>query len=224
MTGSQRHLAWHSGSPPWGAFPSKPAHSRHWRLGGWGLVLLLGLGLGSCDRLWDSTPTDVSLNEGSGQFIRRTLGGKFLVSQIDPIQLKLTRGWQPAPPGILHDSAELNAFNPDQAMYFIAVGENRATVGADSLDNQAMIYLDLFKRGFDRVTSSEERTSLNNVGGFPAVQYRIQGEVLGAEVAYLHTTIQLGGQFYQVVVWTPEERYYENVGAMEDIVQQFGEI
>jgi hypothetical protein len=194
----------------------------------WGRVLAMTVAAGllgtGCERLWDSTPTEVSSVSSDGvQFVRRTMGGRALVSRLDPIQLRLNRGWQAAPQGVLHDSAELSAFNPGQSIYLITVGESRDVVGPGSLENQAQVYLDLLKRGFDQVTSSEERTAVTNVNGFPAVQYRVQGEVLGENVAYLHTTIELGGQYYQVVVWTPADRYYENAAAMEDIVMQFGE-
>lgn len=56
------------------------------------------------------------------------------------------------------------------------------------------------KRGFDRVLSNEQRTQVERINNFPAVQYELKGDVLTQAVAYLHTTIQMDERYYQVVV------------------------
>jgi hypothetical protein len=42
-------------------------------------------------------------------------------------------------------------------------------------------------------------------------------------VAYLHTTIEMGDHYYQVVVWTPDDLRMANADAMESVVKEFSE-
>jgi hypothetical protein len=40
-------------------------------------------------------------------------------------------------------------------------------------------------------------------------------------VAYLHTTVAMNDRYYQVVAWTPNSRYSQNVDEMQAIIQEF---
>ena len=69
--------------------------------------------------------------------------------------------------------------------------------------------------------SAETLTGVDSVNGLDAVQYELQGEIFGAEAAYLHTTVELNDRYYQVVAWTPTERFNENYDEMQNIIQEF---
>lgn len=186
------------------------------------VVASLGLSLAGCGPVGTSSGLENSASDTSNQFVNRSVRGNLLVSKMLPIRLRLRNGWQPAPENILHDSADLQAYNPDADIFLIVLGERRASVVAGSLEEQASRYLQLMKTGMSQTLANESLTEVNSIGSAPAVQYELRGVVLEKPVAYLHTTVQLDENYYQVVVWTPDDLRTANIGEMKAIVQGFG--
>ncbi len=159
----------------------------------------------------------------ANQYVDRGFRGNLLVSRLKPISLRLNNGWQAAPAGTLNTSADLEAYNPDQTMFLVVLGEDRAAVAPGNLDDQASFYLQILKGGLTQVIANQERTGVDRVNGFPAVQYQLRGDVNQNPIAYLHTTVEMGDNYYQVVVWTPDDLRIANGDAMRAIVQEFRE-
>jgi hypothetical protein len=183
-------------------------------------LVSLGLGLSGCQTLGLSQllgTTDEAMTTQS--LVRRPFRANDLSSNMLPVRLRLGSGWQPAPSGSLHNRADLEAYNPDAVMYLVVLGEPHSAVDDRPLEDQATAYIRLLQQGLDRTTNGETQTGVQEVNGFPAVQYQVQGEVLGRSVAYLHTTVDMDDHYYQVVVWTPEDRFSANADAMEAMVQ-----
>lgn len=178
------------------------------------------LGATGCSTLGLSR-TPESSGEMSNQYIDRGFRGDTLVSRMKPVSLRLPNGWESAPTGSLHPNADLEAYNLDQDVFLVVVGESRAAVSQGNLDDQANIYLQILKGGFTQVVANQSRTGVDRVNGFPAVQYEVRGNVGQQPVAYLHTTVEMGEDYYQVVVWTPDNLRMTNADAMRAIVQEF---
>ncbi|MBE9113874.1 hypothetical protein IQ273_31375 [Nodosilinea sp. LEGE 07298] len=194
-----------------------------YRRGGPTLVAgLVVLGLTGCDTLGLSRSPEES-DEMGNQYVDRGFGGNRLVSRMKPIQLRLQNGWQAAPAGTLNPTADLEAYNPDQDMFLVVLGESRAAVTPGNLEEQANNYLQILKGGFSEVITNQARTGVERVNSFPAVQYEVSGEVAQRPVAYLHTTVEMGEEYYQVVVWTPNDLRAANAGAMQSVVQEFSD-
>ena len=161
-----------------------------------------------------------SVETDSNQRIDRNFRGRSLVSKYSAVRLSLPRGWQPVPSNDLHPTAEIQAYHPQKDIYAIVVGEDQADVSAPGdLNKQAQIYLQLLKGRLNQVLSQENLTEVNEVGGVEAVQYDLSGSVYGTEVAYLHTTIEINDHYYQIVAWTPNDRFVDNADEMKAIVQ-----
>ncbi|HSM80501.1 MAG TPA: hypothetical protein VLS96_02390 [Nodosilinea sp.] len=186
---------------------------------------LLALGLTGCATLGLSPTASNADNADAmdNQRVDRTFRGDMLVSRIKPVRLRLPSGWQPAPTGTLHSNADLEAYNLDETMYLVVLGESRTEVRPGNLDEQASNYLQILKSGFAQVVDNQSRTEVTQVGGFPAVQYEVRGDVGQQTVAYLHTTVEMGDNYYQVVVWTPNNLHSANIAAMQSVVQEFRE-
>jgi hypothetical protein len=157
----------------------------------------------------------------ANQYVDRGFRGTMLVSRLKPVSLRLQNGWRAAPAGTLHANADLEAYNPDQTMFLIVLGEDRTAVAPGNLEDQANFYLQILKGGFTQVMGDQSRTEVNEINGFPAVQYEVRGDVAQNPVAYLHTTVEMGDNYYQVVVWTPDDLRMANADAMRAIVQEF---
>lgn len=193
----------------------------HPQISGIAVCLVVVSGLGGCGFLWDATPNaGPGSGKGTYQAVHSSLRGKVLESTQAPIQLALPRGWQAAPNRTLHNSADLDAYNPGREIYLVVLGEERSQVQFNQLEENAAEYRRLLTRGFAG-QPEEARTNLDRVDNFPAVQYEIRGKVGSQAVVYLHTTTEVGTKYYQIVVWTPAERYADNEAAMRRIVEDF---
>jgi hypothetical protein len=191
-----------------------------WRVG----VIGLGLGmlLSGCQTLGLAGSSPDADTEAGNQYVSRSVRGSRLISRNVPASLGLRRGWEPAPFPALHPSSDLQAYHPGQGIFLVVLGESKTSVTPGTLEQQAIQYLELMKLGFDTVTSAEARTGVSQVGTYPAVQYALQASVRGESVAYLHTTVEMGENYYQVVTWTKADRYPANADEMRAVVQEFG--
>ena len=189
-------------------------------------LLSLGLGLGlllsGCETLGLSGSSPDPDTDYGNQYVTRSVRGSRLVSRTLPASLGLRRGWQPAPAQSLHPSSDLQAYHPGQGIFLIVLGESKANVPPGMLEQQAIQYLQLMRLSFDRVTSPEARTQVSQISNYPVVQYTLQADVRGQAVAYLHTTVEMGEHYYQVVTWTDANRYPVNTDEMQAMVQEFG--
>lgn len=187
---------------------------------GLALVAMMALGLAGCGTLGLSRSQSDSAAM-TNQRVDQSFRGKTLVSRLKPVQMNLPNGWEAAPTGSLHGNADLEAYNPNETMFLVVLGEDRDAVAQGNLQDQANIYLQILKGGLDSIVANQSLTSVDRVGSFPAVQYEVRGDLSQRTVAYLHTTIEMGDNFYQVVVWTPDDLRIANNEAMRVIVQEF---
>lgn len=183
-------------------------------------ALVLGLSLTGCFSLSGDLDETAAVGNNAQPRMRNTLRGQVLENPQEQIQVRLPRGWEMAEPEALHNSAELYAYSPDREIYFIVVGESANSVNYFSLQDNAREYRRLLGNGFDAV-GQEEVTDLQVVGEDPAVQYLVRGQVQGTPVAYLHTTVASNDRYYQVVAWTPEDRYNQNRDEMQSVIASF---
>ncbi|WOD40797.1 hypothetical protein [Nodosilinea sp. E11] len=186
------------------------------------VVAAVALGVTGCGTLGLSRSLDGNGTMDS-QRVDRSFRDDTLVSRLKPVRLRLQNGWQAAPTGSLHPNADLEAHNLDQSMFLIVLGEDRNAVAPGNLEDQANFYLQILKGGFAQVIGNQARTGVERINGFPAVQYEVRGEVSQRPVAYLHTTVEMGDNYYQVVVWTPDDLRVANSEAMRAIAQEFRE-
>jgi hypothetical protein len=59
------------------------------------------------------------------------------------------------------------------------------------------------------------------IGGQPALEYEITGAADNLKLCYLHTTVELGGYFHQVIAWTLSSRCRSGKPQLRQIVESF---
>lgn len=187
-----------------------------------GLGLGLGVLLSGCQTLGLAGSDPNAPNDYGNQYVAQSVQGRRLISRTVPASLGLRRGWQAVPAQTFHPSSDLQAHHPGQAIFVVVIGESKANVPPGTVEQQAMEYLQLLRLGVDRITSPEARTGVNQVSNYPAVQYAFQADVRGQSVAYLHTTVEMGEHYYQVVTWTSANRHPTNADEMRAITLGFG--
>ncbi|ASC72794.1 uncharacterized protein XM38_037530 [Halomicronema hongdechloris C2206] len=137
------------------------------------------------------------------------------------LQIKVPTGWQPD--ARLHDSAELEAGNPEQEAYVIVLSEAISAVSYSGLEDNALTYKRAIVNGLDSQPEREVKTSVSLESGLSGVQYEIHGEYRDQSLVYLHTTVVSDTHYYQIVAWSAADRFEENQETLQDIIQSFQE-
>ena len=135
-------------------------------------------------------------------------------------QVRVPAGWVKATD--LNDEADLQVANRRDNAFFIVLSEPKSDFGAD-IDYRAHAKLTL-NHIMDAVTNPEVTgpTALR-VGGLPAVQYVVQGNVKALRIVYLHTTVEGKETFHQLLGWTTPSRLDRNRPVLEGIIASFTE-
>ena len=167
-----------------------------------------------------STDAETGATEVSPQVVRRTLRGRTLRDASQRVQVQLPRGWEPAPSGTLHDSADIYARNVDERLYLLVVSENDSNVQRFGIDDNAHEYRMLLANALDSPPELT-RTDVNEINGPSAVQYEISGRVDGVAVVYLHTTVVVEDTYYQIVTWTEESRFPIAEEEFQEVIGSF---
>jgi hypothetical protein len=184
-------------------------------------LMLLGATLVACGSREAANSVVDSVATTSNQRVERNLRGESIVSKESAVRLRLPRGWEPVPGNALHPAAELQAYHVAREIYLIVLGEDQANVrNSGDLNQQAQAYLQILQGGLSQVFSQATATDVASVNGLNAVQYSLSGEVFGTQATYLHTTVAMNDRYYQVVAWTPSERFSENREEMQAIIQE----
>ena len=135
----------------------------------------------------------------------RQAGARVLIDQsLGLARLELPDGWRQAQD--LNESASIEAVHSLLGRHVIVISDAiedfvpEMTVYEHSVNTRAEL------TGSIRLiscTGPERRT----VGGFPALQYEIEGFFQQTRIKYLHTTVAGPRAFHQVLAWATQSRY-----------------
>lgn len=187
------------------------------------VIVGLGLPMTGCVQWGNSTRTageEIESLPTTQQSVRRTLRGRYLQDGEGQFQVRLPSNWEPSSDQSLNASADLRAMNRRNDIYFVAIAEPTSAVQANGLEGNAQIYRQLLISALDQ-GGTETPTGVTQFNGYPAVQYEIRGQVQGTPIVYLHTTVAVEDQLYQLVAWTPADQYPDNQEEMQNIILSF---
>ncbi|MBE9060117.1 hypothetical protein [cf. Phormidesmis sp. LEGE 11477] len=175
--------------------------------------MLLTSGLGGCGTRTESSADTTSLTDQIPNN-RPTV----LENRDTGVRITVPPQWENA--SLLRGDADIYATYPSQALYASVVSENDTRIGQFGLEDNAEQYRRLIERELNDYETST-RTGVDEVNGYPAVQYEIRGQVEGVPVVYLHTTVRGTDSYYQVVGWTRRELYADNRETLQEIIASF---
>ncbi|MGF1459486.1 MAG: hypothetical protein ACFBSG_10715 [Leptolyngbyaceae cyanobacterium] len=148
--------------------------------------------------------------------------GQVLQNETAGIAITLPGSW--SADSQLHNSAELQASDPDKQLYLIVVAEDADKLMRLGLKENAANYREMLRQ---RMTAyeSESATEVAFIDGDFATQYEVRGRVdENTPVVYLHTTVVSEDRYYQIVAWTTPEQYAEYRSELRGIAETFREI
>lgn len=120
------------------------------------------------------------------------------------------------------DSVSLHYEAPDRELYVIVIDESKAKIISFGLDYDLETYMKIASRTLDSAGMYVNKPlTINN---YKALQTEIKTKHKDKMVVYKLTAIETPKFFYQVLVWTTEDRYDSNKEDMEKIVSSFKEV
>jgi len=63
-----------------------------------------------------------------------------------------------------------------------------------------------------------------DIGGNPALRYRLTGSVDGLNIVYWHITIETENHYHQMLMWSLKSKFAQNQDDFESVLQSFAEI
>ena len=115
----------------------------------------------------------------------------------------------------LNKRASLQAAYKDKDLYVIVISDPKSTVGNMTLEQHHQTTRDRMLKEMSN-SSSTSAVPLN-IDGYPALQDEISGTENTTTLTFLHTTVDDGDSFHQVLAWTLKSRWPANQAALRGV-------
>ena len=119
----------------------------------------------------------------------------------------------------LNSQAQLQAANKAGEMYVIVIGDAKSTVPNMTLQQHHQLTRDHMLQRMEN--SSATATVSVNIDGHPALQDEVSGTQSGTALTFLHTTVDEGDSFEQVLAWTLRSRWHKHNEELRNVTNSF---
>ncbi len=152
----------------------------------------------------------------------QSIVGTAVVSPDGDMQITVPEGWKEDRQ--LNDQAQLQAANLDKELYLIVLSEAKADLPTDmNLVRHSEITRSIVVENLSNAEVTGP-TSVTRVGEYPAVQYEIRGTLKDINVLYVHTTVETGDRFNQILAWTLPDNYDSSKEELQRTISSFREL
>jgi len=104
-------------------------------------------------------------------------------------------------------------------MYLIVITDTKAAVGDLTLEQHHQLTRDRMLQKLKNASASESVPL--TIDGHPAVQDELSGMEKGTNVVFLHTTVDDGDHFQQILAWTLKSRWQQQNKLLHEITRSF---
>ena len=119
----------------------------------------------------------------------------------------------------LNQKASLQAAYKDKEMYVMVLSEPKSTVPNMTLEQNHQLSRDhMLQKMTNSSATQPVSTSIDN---HPALQDELTGTDNGSNIVFLHTTIDEGDNFDQILAWTLKSRWPAQQQELRDATQSF---
>jgi uncharacterized RDD family membrane protein YckC len=151
------------------------------------------------------------------EFSKNRKGEKIVRSTDGQIQVTVPADWVGHPE--LHDEASIEVGNGWKELYLIVLRENKSDFVGMNLDKYSQITKEILEESLEFPETSEP--SEFRINDNDAVQYEIRGISEGLEVVFLHTSVEDGRNYYQVLAWTLNSYFRNRKTLLQEVIQSF---
>ena len=119
----------------------------------------------------------------------------------------------------LNKEAKLQAACPSKDLYVVVITDSKSTIGDMTLPEHHKRTRDHM---LQKMSSSSATIPLSlNIDGHPALEDEVTGTENGAILTFLHTTVDGGDNFYQILAWTAKSHWAAHKGELDEVTQSF---
>jgi hypothetical protein len=119
----------------------------------------------------------------------------------------------------LNKEAKLQVGDKGKEMYLIVIGDPKAALQNMTLDKHHQITRDRMLQKMQNSSATE--TASLTIDGHPALQDEVNGTQNGTNLVFLHTTIDEGDNFQQILAWTLKSRWKEQNDQLREATNSF---
>jgi hypothetical protein len=119
----------------------------------------------------------------------------------------------------LNNKASLQAAYKDKEMYVMVISEPKSTVPRMTLEQHHQLTRDHM---LQKMTNSSATQPVSmSIDNHPALQDELSGTDNGSNIVFLHTTVDGGDNFHQILAWTFKSRWQAQQQELRDAAQSF---
>ena len=119
----------------------------------------------------------------------------------------------------LNKNASAQVGNNSKEVYLIVITDGKADLDSFTLEKHHQLTLDRMLKGMKNASATEP-VSLT-INGHPALQDELTGTEKGTNVVFLHTTVDDGDHFQQILTWTLKSRWQKQNQLLCEITASF---
>jgi Domain of unknown function (DUF4190) len=163
-------------------------------------------------------PLLVSMIQSDRERLHRlSIEKKEISAEDGKIKVTVSGMWVKMPE--LNKEATLQIGYKGKEMYLIVLSDAKSNFPNLTLENHHQITRDRMLQKMK--TSSASESVLLTIDGDPAMQDELSGTTDGTNVVFLHTTVDDGDRFQQILAWTLKSRWEQQNELLRDITRTF---
>jgi Domain of unknown function (DUF4190) len=149
---------------------------------------------------------------------RLSIERKELASDDGKIKATVPGTWTKLPE--LNKQASLQVGNKSKEVYLIVITDTKADLDNYTLEKH---HQQTRERMLKKMKNSSATQSVSlTIMGHPALQDELTGTEKGTNVVFLHTTVDDGDHFQQILAWTLKSRWQEQDQLLREVTASFG--
>jgi hypothetical protein len=163
-------------------------------------------------------PLLVSMIQSDRERLHRlSIERKEIASDDGQVKVTVPGTWTKLPE--LNKQARLQVGNKSKELYLMVIPDAKADLDNYTLEKHHQLTRDRMLQKMKNASASEP-VSLT-IDGHPALQDELTGTEKGTNVVFLHTTIDDGASFQQVLAWTLKSRWPNQNQQLREITGSF---
>jgi Domain of unknown function (DUF4190) len=164
-------------------------------------------------------PLLVSMIQSERERLQRlSIERKEIASDDGKIRVTVPGIWTTLPE--LNKQASLQVGNKSKETYLIVITDAKADLDNFTLEKH---HQQTRERMLQKMKNASATQSVSlTINGQPALQDELTGTEKGTNVVFLHTTVDDGDHFQQILAWTLKSRWQEQDQLLRDVTASFG--
>ena len=143
--------------------------------------------------------------------------GKEVVATDGKARVTVPNSWQDMPG--LNEKASLQVGDEGKAEYLMILSEAQSDFDGMTLQKHHQLTRDAMLKKMKNSSATEPESV--TIDGKDALQDELSGTQNGSNIVFLHTTVDDGEYFHQILAWTTKSHWDQNNGELRKVTESF---